>query len=176
MDRPKRVIAKPSRYKTTSSDDGPRRTKQHPDNDIDDDIAELRRTMEQEDTGPSLLQDIESTTGFNLLSDNNPLTPHTHTYTELQTPQSYNNIYSATVSQPTHTTHTQPTHTQTTYTTFTPNYVQRQTEIGMMQPVVISGYPHQSRCDAQDSVQRNIRENECQGYDRTSGVTKVTND
>lgn len=122
VDRPKRVIVKPPRYQTTSSDEAPKRpriqaSRDVQTNDIDEDINDLRAVLHD-----------------NMNRDDNDIyndTSHTHsiTHTQYPTPRTYTYIPTRTDSEShtnlttyTHTSHntvidiSQAAHTPATYT------------------------------------------------------------
>lgn len=140
MDRLKRIIAKPSRYMTTSSDEASKRKKTAPIGDIQDDVNDIRNTLENDSNNyenfiPSNNNTNNTNTLFrsytqqHVLPCTNTYTHTTHSDTDTNTYtniQSYTNIQPHTNSEP-HTnfqtyTNIQPyttIHPQTDFQTYT---------------------------------------------------------
>ncbi|KMQ84642.1 hypothetical protein RF55_17401, partial [Lasius niger] len=79
--RPKRTVAKPSRYQTTSSDESLKRKKIPPKTitagDIDEDIGHLRRFLENPDNST----DMDKTFNTNIYYTQEHTTTHSYPYT-----------------------------------------------------------------------------------------------
>lgn len=137
-DRPKRIISKPPRYLTTSSDEEPkrRRTQTVDNTTMEDDIEDIRHTLQDYE------EDNNQNNNLSLSYSNTYVPPpapsHTHTYTRTSHPtipnttlHPYTNtntnvptcssqdilITDISNSMPTHTQHTHPypTHNYTQY-------------------------------------------------------------
>lgn len=123
MERPKRVIAKPSRYQTTSSEDEevrrPSKKVANPstitDAEIDSDIGDLRRTLEND---PST--NMDKTNLYNIYSQ--PQESQQQSQQQTYPPQTLTNIPPHTNNEPILITRQITRPTLPTSHTYTPNY------------------------------------------------------